>query len=565
MTTVNFTARAAAPTDPVLDIETGTFEETVIATLDLTGTNMTTLNKLFEDLNTTLSSVKLPATLTTISDGAFASLAALPDTGIDWSACAADITIGGGAGVFTGSPLIKNLVLPAKVKVISDDALDGSNIQSLTIKAYDGETTGNWPTIVKSGATKLKTLIVDGAFKGVIGDASDTKSAFTTLETVTFNGNLGDGTKAALTKKAFTGATLTTVTFKGEVKAAAIGAGAFTEATKLANVSFEKKIYAAGVGSGSFGNATKKAGSDNTAATTGPDTGIKLFITYNPAVADEVATAFAQDAFNTSLVGNWAKLSTTTSYATTSANKINPQPYDLYISAAPYVKETPLKVATKEGSKYYYAKLWHGANDYKIAKKQGDATIIVYTAYVDASDATIYMENGHILDGYYEIPANTPVIVKSTSSADVKVNTGSGTNSFFAPNGINVIGGANVTGLSIKDGVAPLIPYFLAPFADYGFVWSKFKDERVLVGTAAGAYDEEEGVTTADFYVNCPVISAGGRLNVVWLDGSEEATAIQTVKKANAEKGAIYNLAGQKVNAAYKGVVIKDGKKYIQK
>ena len=27
----------------------------------------------------------------------------------------------------------------------------------------------------------------------------------------------------------------------------------------------------------------------------------------------------------------------------------------------------------------------------------------------------------------------------------------------------------------------------------------------------------------------------------------------------------VYNLAGQKVNASYKGVVIKDGKKYIQK
>ena len=63
-----------------------------------------------------------------------------------------------------------------------------------------------------------------------------------------------------------------------------------------------------------------------------------------------------------------------------------------------------------------------------------------------------------------------------------------------------------------------------------------------------------------------PADKDAARLNVVWLDGSEEgdATAIKTVKAA-AEKGAIYNLAGQKVNAAYKGVVIKDGKKYIQK
>ena len=44
-----------------------------------------------------------------------------------------------------------------------------------------------------------------------------------------------------------------------------------------------------------------------------------------------------------------------------------------------------------------------------------------------------------------------------------------------------------------------------------------------------------------------------------------DTTAIKTVKAAKKFNGAIYNLAGQKVNASYKSVVIKDGKKYIQK
>ena len=44
------------------------------------------------------------------------------------------------------------------------------------------------------------------------------------------------------------------------------------------------------------------------------------------------------------------------------------------------------------------------------------------------------------------------------------------------------------------------------------------------------------------------------------------ATAIQGAKVVTvAADGAIYNLAGQKVSASYKGIVIKDGKKYIQK
>lgn len=46
----------------------------------------------------------------------------------------------------------------------------------------------------------------------------------------------------------------------------------------------------------------------------------------------------------------------------------------------------------------------------------------------------------------------------------------------------------------------------------------------------------------------------------------EQPTAINSVvAKAAAGNGAIYNLAGQRVNAAYKGLVIKDGKKYIAK
>ncbi len=43
-------------------------------------------------------------------------------------------------------------------------------------------------------------------------------------------------------------------------------------------------------------------------------------------------------------------------------------------------------------------------------------------------------------------------------------------------------------------------------------------------------------------------------------------TGIETVIPVKAiENGAIYNLAGQKVNETYKGIVIKNGKKYIQK
>ena len=44
-----------------------------------------------------------------------------------------------------------------------------------------------------------------------------------------------------------------------------------------------------------------------------------------------------------------------------------------------------------------------------------------------------------------------------------------------------------------------------------------------------------------------------------------DASAINAVKAAAQDSDAIYNIAGQKVSASYKGLVIKNGKKYIQK
>jgi len=46
---------------------------------------------------------------------------------------------------------------------------------------------------------------------------------------------------------------------------------------------------------------------------------------------------------------------------------------------------------------------------------------------------------------------------------------------------------------------------------------------------------------------------------------TSEPTGISTAKTAAEFNGAIYNIAGQKVNAGYKGLVIKNGKKVIQK
>ena len=535
LTTVAFTTPAAADFQT---IAVGAFEETAIETLDLTLSHVQVIEQLFEEMNTTLTTIKLPATMNKINTNAFKNLATLAT--IDFTACTTtDFEIE--ATAFSGAPLIKTLSLPARLKALKKNALAGSNIASLTIAS---SATAGQPTIQEVGGDKLTTLSITGAFKGVIGDDAAAKPAFTKL---------------------------TTVTFGGTVAANAITAGAFSGSTKLATVNFNGALAVGAVKAGAFGNATSVAGSANTAVA-----GIKLTVNYSP-TADQHTKAFDVAAFSADgSEGNFVKLVTTTAYKEFLAsaaggswtNVATANYFSLLVDAA--LKTANLKVA-QNGGTYYYAKLYAGSA-YKIAKHQ-EQDVIVYGAYVDQSDATIYMENLQIINGFYWIPANTPVIVKTKQSADVILTEADAATSSIKKDASNNASSAiyvpttTTTGLAQIDAVAPLVPYFVAPIADYGFKWSTFKDERVLKGQeAANMFDPETGVTVADFLINCPVIAAGARLNVVWLDGSEdEATAIQFVKNANVESDVIYNLAGQKVDANYKGIIIKNGKKMIQK
>ena len=58
-------------------------------------------------------------------------------------------------------------------------------------------------------------------------------------------------------------------------------------------------------------------------------------------------------------------------------------------------------------------------------------------------------------------------------------------------------------------------------------------------------------------------IPEGASAKLNFIDG--EATGINGVNAEATADGAIYNLVGQKVSAAYKGIVIKNGKKYLMK
>ena len=65
-------------------------------------------------------------------------------------------------------------------------------------------------------------------------------------------------------------------------------------------------------------------------------------------------------------------------------------------------------------------------------------------------------------------------------------------------------------------------------------------------------------------YLNAEGVSLARALRIVFDDGEATGIAVPEVAE-KAENGVLYNLNGQQVTADFKGIVIKNGKKYIQK
>lgn len=144
-----------------------------------------------------------------------------------------------------------------------------------------------------------------------------------------------------------------------------------------------------------------------------------------------------------------------------------------------------------------------------------------------------------------DIPGNTPVILKTTSSVDSYKMT-----------------------LTKKAGVA-----------DYAGDANKLKVTTASQDLSAGVCRLGYGTTGIGFYAYSTASAAAG---IIYLDATpaaaagkgytlvfeSEATGINAIDNGELaidNDAPMYNLAGQKVTKSYKGVVIQNGKKYINK
>ena len=207
----------------------------------------------------------------------------------------------------------------------------------------------------------------------------------------------------------------------------------------------------------------------------------------------------------------------------------------------------------------YYVKVKTPAGKYIQVKAAANTK--AYEAYLDATAGTMYMIPYMVKGGYFKIGngAATQQALIITDNADIAYEAADESTSPLSEiaaynNAMVILDAAKSYTEIMATAAAGQVIYGWANSATKGTGWLK-----VTSGT----------LKAKSLYILAKPAAAGARLNVVWLDEDgnvdEELTAIQNVKAAKAENGAIYNLAGQKVNASYKGVVIKDGKKYIQK
>lgn len=162
--------------------------------------------------------------------------------------------------------------------------------------------------------------------------------------------------------------------------------------------------------------------------------------------------------------------------------------------------------------------------------------VVIYKAAAPSTDGVVTLTK---VDGQV-IPAGTGVFLYSATTGDKTLSYGGTSAADFSGNALKGTGSGTYT---VVDGETV-----------YALVANKLAVAKVNVGVAIPANKAYLPVTT----------DAAKQLRIVF---DSETTGINEVKGAgeSANNQNAYNLAGQRVGKAYKGVTVKNGRKYIAK
>lgn len=169
-------------------------------------------------------------------------------------------------------------------------------------------------------------------------------------------------------------------------------------------------------------------------------------------------------------------------------------------------------------------------------------------------EATNYDTKNNIINfsKAVEVPGNFPCILRNTTDQDIELNwtwTGNINFVYYVGNNANTkkLGDTNV--------------YFCGNWKE---VLVTDGNQWILQNDGINAsIVKANGTKISPFRAYFTGIPEGVPAKLNFDD--EATTGITNVNAAESNDGTLYNLAGQKVNAAYKGIVIKNGKKYLVK
>ena len=596
---VDFTAATG-----VTSIATGAFTKCPLKALDLSKTKITAVNNLLgttitgsdDVVNASLLSVSLPATWETIAAAAFANCTKLATVNFGTATAATQAFKTGNN--FAGCPLTSLDFTGTKVTTIPATLLyDGT-----VFKAADGNETLETVTLTKTftalnaalqNCTALETVSghVDGttsAFKTLVNDEFSGCTSLATFNTkyVTSIGNNAFKDCAALTAVDLTNATtlgtyafsasgLTSVTFAKD-KIADIPEGAFYQCESLATVAWNKDdATLASIAAKAFagtaittitfpkGAAISTTAADKIAANAfAACEQLKTVywdkdVTPTAKYINQKAFAFCSDViFYTGVLQ--------VAYWDGTTNVVDNVTFKDIKEAPGTVADKLTMTAYKNGSGKYYYKMKAAAN---IAIAKGTAK--VYDAWVDPTDdGVLNMQAYRPVSGYYQIK-NGEVCLIVSDTEEVEIAEGSGTTSSASNKmGYTSLFNATTAGLAMQMTAAATTRVNLlldAPSDDYSiYGWVNSANGTGFQKITSGSSISKDVLYA---YAKEP---AGGRLIVKWYDEDGnlegETTGIQSVEAQAAEaEGVSYNLAGQKVAAGYKGIIIKNGKKVILK
>ena len=241
-----------------------------------------------------------------------------------------------------------------------------------------------------------------------------------------------------------------------------------------------------------------------------------------------------------------------------------------------YLDATISKKESQANAGRRYVKYKNGATAIKV--KATDAK--VYAAYVDDGTYEINMQMFRSKGGYYHIaPYDVVLMLTTLEKVPYQPTETAGGSSWLQ------VADANGDGNIDEDKVRgfDFVNQLRYVTEDAGIKRSAIEaaaepetpDVYGWINNATYGYGFQHITSGSTFpkgtlYVLAKAPAEGAAARVFWRDENgnieDETTAIQgIVTKSEIEDGASYNLAGQKVNASYKGVVIKNGKKHIIK